>query len=108
MPVFTKALSWRDSTSVEVAGSRIFLALYAYHARFHAYPGTLDDLKTRLGWQLPEDPFSGNPFIYKQKDHGFLLYSIGPNLKDDGGHPRNRTIGPHEDDNYDIVWTAEK
>ena len=35
--------------------------------------------------ELPMDPFSGKPFIYKRAGKGYLLYSVGMNAKDDGG-----------------------
>ena len=31
------------------------------------------------------DPFSDGSFVYKKTDSGFLLYSFGMNLEDDGG-----------------------
>ena len=34
---------------------------------------------------IPIDPFTGHPFIYKKQDSGFIVYSIGNNLKDEGG-----------------------
>jgi len=37
------------------------------------------------GRPLPTDPFSGKPFVYRREGAGFLIYSWGPNLKDDGG-----------------------
>lgn len=33
------------------------------------------------------DPFSGKPFIYVPKNGKFLLYSVGPDGKDNGGSP---------------------
>ncbi len=34
---------------------------------------------------LPPDPFTGESFIYTAAEDGYLLYSVGPNGKDDGG-----------------------
>ena len=31
------------------------------------------------------NPFDGQPLRYRKHDSGYLLYSIGPDLKDDGG-----------------------
>ncbi len=33
----------------------------------------------------PVDPFTGDPFIYKLQEGGFIVYSIGSNEKDDEG-----------------------
>ncbi|MHB1456260.1 MAG: hypothetical protein ACYC0V_05030 [Armatimonadota bacterium] len=99
----------RDMGTAEVSGSRILVALMAYRSRYGNYPSSLDQLRSKLKWVIPEDPFTGKDFIYKTKGKGFLLYSIGPNLKDDSGIPHNRlqksqrmikaTASP-----CDIVW----
>jgi hypothetical protein len=90
--------------AAEIAGSRVFLALLAYKSRFGAYPKTLHDLKHKLGWKLPVDPFTGEDLIYKPHAHGFLLYSVGLNMKDDGGTPVARR-GPEKGD---VVWKMER
>jgi hypothetical protein len=37
---------------------------------------------------LPVDPFTGKNYIYKRKGMGFIVYSVGENLTDDGGIDR--------------------
>ena len=34
---------------------------------------------------VPRDLFTGNALIYRPAANGYLLYSVGPNGKDDGG-----------------------
>lgn len=34
---------------------------------------------------VPEDPFGGGPLVYRLQGDGHVLYSIGPNRRDDGG-----------------------
>ncbi len=34
---------------------------------------------------LPNDPFSGKPLLLKRTTNGVTIYSVGPNLRDDGG-----------------------
>lgn len=65
--------------------TQVFLALQAYKARYGGYPASMKELKSRLGWKLPKDPFSEKDFIYKKQPKGFILYSVGPDMKDDGG-----------------------
>lgn len=98
LPVYSRANAARDRAIANLAGSRIFLGLLAYRDRFGSYPARLDELKTQVNWQLPEDPFSGRPFIYRRQGNGFLLYSIGYDLKDNGG------IEPKPNKPADIVW----
>jgi hypothetical protein len=48
---------------------------------------------------LPVDPFTGKDYIYKKKDKGFIVYSVGEDLKNDGGLRRKA-----REKDYDIVW----
>lgn len=49
------------------------------------YPERLEDLVPKYLEKLPLDPFDGKPLRMKKGDKGLILYSVGPNLKDDGG-----------------------
>jgi hypothetical protein len=51
---------------------------------WRATTGSLPDSLERLG-QVPIDPFSNAPYLYRLKDDGYLLHSIGINGHDDGG-----------------------
>lgn len=75
----------RFATRNRIALDQMLLALQAYKARHGAYPASVEELKTKLGWKLPKDPFSEKDFVYKRRDKGFILYSVGPDMKDDGG-----------------------
>jgi hypothetical protein len=89
-----------------LAQAQVFLALQAYKARYGGYPATMEELKSKLGWKLPVDPFSGKDFIYKKQAKVFILYSVGPDMKDDGG----RSLGDHVqlDSKGDIVLKWDK
>lgn len=106
-PVWERARSARDMAMSKVALARTALALRAYKARFGAYPAKLAELKTRLGWKLPEDPCSGRDLHYRRKPTGFLIYSIGLDFKDDGGKPQQIKNGQSNPTAPgDIVWEA--
>jgi|GEM_PF-1848108 len=77
----------RDQAIARLDGDRVFLGLLAYHSRFGSYPATLEELVSKLKWRTAADPFSGKPFVYRRQGRGFVLYSIGANLKDDNGTP---------------------
>ncbi len=99
----------RDVGTAVVDLTRVMLALETYRSRFRAYPDSLQELPAKLGRKLPVDIFSGHNFVYKRLDRGFLLYSIGPNLKDEGGlvvvASRNSRGAVPEGD---IVWRIER
>jgi len=76
-----------------------------YKHRFGAYPGSLDVLRSKLKVDVPVDPMSGKDFVYKRQGDGFLLYSIGANMRDDGG---KSVTYPYGKDPDDIVWSMVK
>lgn len=87
-PVFGKGRFKEIISTTQNALLLTTLALQSYFAQYHQYPEklsteTLTDLKA-----IPADPFAVNqPLRYKRTATGYLLYSIGPDGKDDGGAP---------------------
>jgi len=101
VPSVECAALWRDQAIAELAGSQAALALELYRLRFGRYPVTLADLRAKLACRLPKDPFSGKALVYRQRGRGYVLYSIGPDLTDDGGDPPR----PSPDScRGDILW----
>lgn len=67
-------------------GTSILLLLRADRLRQDGYPESLETLKATTSLEIPQDPYTGKPFIYKKLEgDAFLLYSVGPNGMDDGG-----------------------
>ena len=62
------------------------LALKRWRLENNGYPADLDEL-VRAGYlkQLPMDPYSDKPLVYRKAEDHFTLYSVGRNFKDDGG-----------------------
>lgn len=72
-------------------------------------PDSLSDLVPAFLKAVPEDPFDGKPLRFKKLKKGYCIYSIGPNLRDDGGRemPPMSARGSSQDwTNYDIVFTV--
>jgi len=60
------------------------VALRAYRLVHGAYPASLDALA--LPRERTIDPFAnGAPFKYRRDGGSYMLYSVGPDRKDDGG-----------------------
>jgi hypothetical protein len=74
----------------------VAFALAAYQRDHKTYPKALSALSPKYLDTVPEDLFTGKPLVYRPAAGGFLLYSLGPNGKDDGG--RDRTDTPPGDD----------
>jgi hypothetical protein len=63
-------------------------ALYQFKAAKGQYPDSLQEMVPALLKSVPIDPFGqGKPYIYQNKGSSFLLYSVGVDMKDDGGKP---------------------
>jgi tRNA A-37 threonylcarbamoyl transferase component Bud32 len=60
-------------------------ALAAYRQDHGRYPEKLDALAPAYLPHVPQDLFRGQALIYRQADKGYLLYSVGPNGRDDQG-----------------------
>jgi hypothetical protein len=60
-------------------------ALHLHLLKHGEYPESLDDLAALMRQEMLIDPFSMKRFVYKRTDDGYVFYSFGPNLKDDGG-----------------------
>ncbi|HEY3332671.1 MAG TPA: hypothetical protein VGK19_21750 [Capsulimonadaceae bacterium] len=88
LPVFarTESLYFRSHALNRLLATQ--LALRAFYAERNAYPSTLAELAPRYLSRPPLDPFADHaPLKYRRTDHGFVLYSIGPDAQDDGGKP---------------------
>jgi len=90
-----RRMAARSEAEVELA--RLGLLIELHHAEHGAWPEDLALLAPELGGEVPVDPFSGQPYRYQPTAEGFTLYSLGPNMQDNGGHHGHRGES-------DIVW----
>jgi hypothetical protein len=68
--------------------ARLALAACRYRAAHERLPDKAEDLLPEYLPAVPTDPFDGKPLKWKRADGGGLvLYSIGPDMTDDGGKP---------------------
>ena len=76
-----------DRAAINLRLTEIALALGAYRTDHGQYPNELRALLPRFLPQLPNDPYSDGDFRYRRQGDGYVLYSVGPNGKDDTGPP---------------------
>lgn len=64
----------------------VTIAILRYKAEKNEYPASLEKL-VAAGYikEVPIDPFSGNPLVYKRTADNFILYGVGENFVDNGG-----------------------
>ena len=72
------------------------MALERHRTETGSYPVSLSAISSRIPAHADTDPFSGQSLPYRQTGNEFCLYSIGPNLTDDGGL--------HDPADGDMVW----
>ena len=85
MPAFDKIQTAADRNEQTHRNLHLAFALAAFRADTGHYPAKLDELAPKYLDNIPNDLFSDKPLIYKLDGDGYLLYSVGPNGKDDAG-----------------------
>jgi hypothetical protein len=80
---------------------RADVAMELFRRESGHYPDHLDTLVPRYLEAVPIDPFSGKQMRYRLTTNSYLLYSIGPDRKDDGG----RSLTKSTQDQGDLVST---
>jgi hypothetical protein len=81
----SKAAQTDERVAMDFELTQVVLALRAHKARGGAYPDNLDAVAPALGGKVPADRFAGAPLRYARAGDGYMLYSVGPNARDDGG-----------------------
>jgi RNA polymerase sigma factor (sigma-70 family) len=90
LPSMETILAQEAAVQAEVRGTMLSAAIELYGAENTSYPTSLSDLVPNYLSEMSEDPFSGEPFEYAVTESGYLLYSVGPDMQDDGGSPLER------------------
>jgi hypothetical protein len=85
VPNVTTVLFKRATLDAVFDTARIGMACKIYKNLHGDFPEDLAKLSPEILEKVPVDPFTGDPFIYKKQDSGFIVYSIGNNLKDEEG-----------------------
>lgn len=85
MPTYTDVRLQEDHASVRRKLVQTAVALERSRKAHGKLPAKLADLEPRFLKRVPTDLFSGKPFHYKPSKDGFLLYSVGPNERNEGG-----------------------
>lgn len=83
--------------------TRAGLGLLEYRREHGAFPPSLDDLKL----DKLIDPYVEQPLRYRLEQGGFLVYSAGEDMHDNGGIPkeRKRSDDPRRKvPEYDLLW----
>lgn len=85
LPNFTATLLKKATLDALFDTSRIGIASKIYKNLYGEFPENAAVLVPEFLEEVPVDPFTGKPYIYKKQDSGFIVYSIGSNQKDEAG-----------------------
>jgi hypothetical protein len=111
-PAFGRVIQISYRMRTEAQALVTIIALLRYEDDKGFYPENLKQLMTE-GYisELPMDPWSDKPLVYKKTSDGFILYSIGLNFKDDGGQvirDDQGRIRMWEDTGDAVFWPVPK
>lgn len=103
-------LTWRQRTSRTALITT--LAAQRFEVETGRYPGGLAAL-VQAGYlqTIADDPYSDGPLSYRKTEDGFILYSFGTNLTDDGGEvvrDKKGKIKKWADEGDWVFWPVEK
>ncbi len=65
----------------------VALALERFRLATGHWPQKLDELRPQYLSEVPADPFDGKPLRFARHKDMVVIYSVGPDGKDDGGKP---------------------
>jgi hypothetical protein len=98
MPALSASLEKKSKGDVQLQATRTILALRAYQLAHGHLPPDLNALVPEFLEAVPVDDFDGQPLRYSAEKK--IVYSVGKNLKDDGGDDQSSYGGssrPHLD-----------
>lgn len=89
-------------TEASLRNAQIGLAVDRYVLTYAGLPDSLDALVPDYLDRVPLDPFDGQPLRYRRVGEGFVVYSVGKNLVDDGG------VRKVKSGEYHVLETADE
>jgi hypothetical protein len=94
LPAIIPSLAKKSQSDVQLQATRTILALRAYQLTHGKLPPDLNALVPEFLDAVPVDDFDGQPLRYSAEKK--IVYSVGKNLKDDGGDDRALEIDPSQ------------
>lgn len=85
LPALTRIMEAQARDEALVRDTATAVAIERYRLVYDRLPDQLADLTPSFLESVPIDPFDGQPLRYQRLDAGYVVYSVGLNLKDDGG-----------------------
>ncbi len=84
------------------------LALESFQNEHGKLPEKLEELVPHFLKEVPEDPFTGLDLEYRRTAKGYVIYSVGPDRKDNGGLEKANKEQSADRKAYDITFIVER
>jgi hypothetical protein len=107
MPALARITTIDMRNVAQLLTTRVGLAIERYRLAAGKLPDALTDLVPVYLDAVPRDPFDGNDLRYKRLDVGFVVYSIGEDLIDDGGKEKP-TGKKKKGETWDVTFVVER
>jgi len=88
--------------------ARCSLAIEKYRNAKNKKPNSLQELVPEYIDSVPKDPYNGRNINYKNDDKGYIVYSVGKDLIDNGGVKRTYLPGTGGKEIEDITFKIER
>ena len=108
IPSLDRFFDIEDRANMTYEIELVAVALAWFHAEHGRWPAELKELCPSLLKEIPADRFSVKPLVYRPCQDGYLLYSIGMNLRDDGGQSEPLSSGKSSDKRKDDIAAEVK
>jgi hypothetical protein len=85
VPALARALGEETKNVARLRTARTALAVERYRLKHGQLPEGLEALVPEILESVPLDPYDAKPLRYRRLERGYVVYSIGSNMVDDGG-----------------------
>jgi hypothetical protein len=89
MPAFGRIMQIETRHSAHLLVTQTALAVERYRLAKGHLPESLENLVPTYMESVPKDPFDGQYLRYNSREKGFVVYSVGEDLTDEGGAERD-------------------
>jgi hypothetical protein len=105
IPMTVATFGTKCNSKIRLDATRTLMALRAYQLTHGKLPERLSDLVPEFLDQVPLDDFDGQPLRYSPENK--IVYSVGKNLKDDGGDDRGQEEWNSAEQHLDTVFHVD-
>jgi hypothetical protein len=86
LPALGRALQRDGDHAARIRTTQTAIAIERFRLAHNNLPADLNELVPTYLASMPLDPFDGKPLRFKRLSSGYVVYSIGTDLRDDGGN----------------------